>query len=96
MTFKRNDATSIDGTSFHDTCVSCSLETMVRLFGEPGPGDGGYKTRHEWIFEGPDGGVAVYDYRYDGSVSGYWHVGAADLRESQAFARWFKAQVAAA
>jgi len=92
--FKRNDKADINETSFHGVEVVASMETMARLFGPPGQGDGGYKTKHEWVFEGEGFNVAVYDYKYDGSISGNWHVGAESSFKAKKFAKWFNSYVA--
>ena len=90
-TFKRNDEADIEDASFHGVEITVSLETMTRLFGEPATGDGD-KTQHEWIFEGEQFNVAVYDWKCDGA----WHVGTETRAESLEFARWIRGAVAAA
>ena len=89
--FKRNDAVSIDSTSYHGVEITASLKTLVRLFSTPVCG--GDKTKHEWILEGETFNVAVYDYRYNGAYEGHWHVGSATKAESLEFARWFRSVV---
>ena len=87
--FHRNDDADIDGTNFYNVEVTASLETMTHLFGPPRK-NLCEKTKHEWIFEGVEFNVAVYDYKYDGSISGVWHVGATDSLKARKFLTWFK------
>jgi hypothetical protein len=42
--------------------------------------------------EGPGFNVTIYDYKYDGSIAGEWHVGSNDALQSKKFAQWFAAQ----
>ncbi len=88
--YSRSDEACIDGTSYYNVCVYATLEKMVEKFGPPQRGEG-YKTKHEWTFRGPtqSENIAVYDYKYDGSVSGEWHVGATSYANSVKFEKWF-------
>lgn len=88
--FKPNPDADINETSFHSVTVRGTLKQMVARFGEPLPGDG-YKTTHEWIFEGPGFNVAVYDYKFNGAVECMWHVGTLTPEQSQQFKAWFEA-----
>ncbi len=90
--FECDDSANIDGTSWHGVEVTASLEVMVKLFGDSET-RGDSKTKHEWRFVGERFNVAVYDYKYDGSVAGYWHVGTNNHDESLEFSRWFRAHV---
>ena len=88
--YTRNDAANINGTSFYNVVIVSSLEKMIDRFGPPMSGDG-YKTKHEWVFEGPtrNDNVAVYDYHYDGAEMGEWNVGAQTYESAIAFVKWY-------
>lgn len=86
--FKPNPDADINETSFHGVTIRATLKQMTERFGEPFTGDG-YKTTHEWIFEGPGFNVAVYDYKYDGALVSRWNVGSHTAEQSQVFKAWF-------
>jgi uncharacterized protein YodC (DUF2158 family) len=92
--FKPNPDADINETSFHGVTVRATLQQMTARFGEPFPGDG-YKTTHEWIFEGPGFNVAVYDYKYNGAVECKWNVGSLTAEQSRQFKAWFDTAVRA-
>ena len=91
--FKRNDNADTGMSSFHSVEVEASIETLTRLFGAPGRGDGGYKTKHSWIFEGEKFNAEVYDYRFDGAREGHWHIGTENKAQAIVFARWLEAHL---
>lgn len=91
--FKRNDNADYNDTSFHDVEIYGSLEKLTEILGAPILYPDGYKTKHEWVMEGDDGTmVTVYDYRYDGSKEGHWHVGGRDRLACLKFKNWFEDQ----
>lgn len=90
--FTRNENADICGTSFHGVEIKASVDMLTKLLGKPviSVDD---KTTHEWVVEGDDGSVVtIYDYKYDGSVSEYWHVGAHDKLACLNFVAWFNKQ----
>ena len=86
--FKSTPYAEVCGTSFHDVTIKCSLKKLVKLFGKSvGASD---KVTHEWVLTGPDGRVVtVYDYKYNGAIDGYWHVGAYTKETCLLFRDWF-------
>lgn len=82
----------VSGTSFHDVVVNVPYETLVRLFGEPWGPSGDNKVKHEWRFTG-DCAATLYDYKYDGSRSGEWHIGSRDRIGSLMFRKWLIKQL---
>ena len=73
---------SAEGTSFHDSVIKCSVETLRKVLGEPTYDDnsGDDKTNYEWEMETSAGDVfTVYDWKEyrslnDSDVIG-WHIG---------------------
>lgn len=86
--FKSTPNADPSGTSFHGITIRGSLEKLTKLFGEPMSCCS--KTLHEWTLTHEDGRVVtVYDYKYDGAVAGYWHVGALDQETCLSFRNWY-------
>jgi hypothetical protein len=72
---------NISGTDFFGDEVSCSLETMTKLLGQPPAGPFiDDKAQYEWLMELEDGTVfTVYDYKHrkiEQDTIVYWHIGA--------------------
>jgi hypothetical protein len=72
----------VDGTSFHDTTIKCSVVTLRKVLGEPEyePNDGKDKVNFEWMLETNDGDVfTVYDWKEGRPLSESemikWHIG---------------------
>lgn len=79
----------LNNTSFYDCEIYASYDNLVKLFGEPFLYED-CKTKHEWIFRGPDGIVTLYDFRFDGSKTNNWHIGSKDHISSIRFEKWVK------
>ena len=72
----------IDGTSFHDSVITCSLSTLRKVLGEPAieSNDGEDKVNFEWFMETESGDVfTVYDWKEYRSINEgdliEWHIG---------------------
>ena len=72
----------VDGTSFHETTINCSVATLRKVLGEPEyePNDGEDKINFEWVLETDSGDVfTVYDWKEYRSLSESdmieWHIG---------------------
>ena len=72
----------VDGASFHDTTIKCSVTTLRKVLGEPEyePNDGEDKVNFEWTMETNDGDVfTVYDWKEGRPLSESemikWHIG---------------------
>lgn len=72
----------VEGTSFHDTVINCSVSTLRKVLGEPAydNNDGEDKTNFEWFMETNDGDVfTVYDWKEYRSINENeiieWHIG---------------------
>lgn len=70
------------GTSFHDTVITCSVDTLRKVLGEPvyDGNDGEDKVNFEWEMETSNGDVfTVYDWKEYRSISETepikWHIG---------------------
>jgi hypothetical protein len=75
----------VDGTSFHETTIKCSLATLRKVLGEPEyePNDGEDKVNFEWVLETDNGDVfTVYDWKEYRSLNENemieWHIGGFD------------------
>jgi hypothetical protein len=58
--------------------IRANYNDLVRVFGEPNNGDGGYKVQAEWNLKFSDGTVAtIYDWKEDRSPKYVrdWHIG---------------------
>lgn len=71
-----------DGTSFHDTTITCSLSTLRKVLGEPCDelNTGEDKVNVEWMMETDNGDVfTVYDWKEGRPLSESemikWHIG---------------------
>ena len=72
----------VDGTSFHETTINCSVATLRKVLGEPEyePNDGEDKINFEWVLETDSGDVfTVYDWKEYRSLNESdmieWHIG---------------------
>jgi len=72
----------VDGTSFHDTVITCSVDTLRKVLGEPAveSNDGEDKVNFEWFMETESGDVfTVYDWKEYRSLNEdepiEWHIG---------------------
>ena len=72
----------IDGTSFHETTIKCSVSTLRKILGEPEyePNNGEDKINFEWAMETNDGDVfTVYDWKEGRPLNESdmieWHIG---------------------
>ena len=81
---------SIDGTSFHDTTIKCSVSTLKKVLGEPEyePNDGQDKVNFEWDMETNNGDVfTVYDWKEYRSLNEddmiEWHIGGYDKKTTE-------------
>lgn len=72
----------VDGTSFHNTVINCSVSTLRKVLDKPHSGcnDGEDKVNFEWIMETDSGDVfTVYDWKEYRSLNENeiieWHIG---------------------
>ena len=72
----------IDGTSFHETTIKCSVSMLRKILGEPEyePNNGEDKINFEWAMETNDGDVfTVYDWKeyriLNENEMIEWHIG---------------------
>ena len=72
----------VNGTSFHDSVIKCSVSTLKKVLGEPeyDGNDGQDKVNFEWTMETNDGDVfTVYDWKEYRSINEdeviEWHIG---------------------
>ena len=72
----------LNGTSFHDTTINCSVSTLKKVLGEPDCdiNDGEDKVNFEWDMETSNGDVfTVYDWKEYRSLNENemieWHIG---------------------
>jgi len=70
------------GTSFHDTTIKCSVNTLIEILGEPNyeGNDGQDKVNFEWEMETEDGNAfTVYDWKEYRPIGRdeiiEWHIG---------------------
>ena len=80
----------IDGTSFHETTIKCSVATLRKVLGEPDyePNDGEDKINFEWVMETNDGDVfTVYDWKEYRSLNENemieWHIGGRNKKSTE-------------
>ena len=73
---------STNGTSFHDSVIRCSVETLRKVLGEPTYDDnsGDDKVNYEWEIETSNGDVfTVYDWKEYRPLNDTdiieWHIG---------------------
>lgn len=102
--FKVNNEADISGTSLQGKIEACYSD-LVRLFGEPGPGDA-CKVSGEWAFElvGSEGVVTLYDYKETALYEDYlptieeframdyydFHIGAQSRDTAKMFYIWLR------
>ena len=79
-----------DNTSFHDTEIKCSVETLKKVLGEPTYDDnrGDDKVNYKWEMETSTGGVfTVYDWKEYRSLDDtdviYWHIGGPNSKTTE-------------
>ena len=72
----------VNGTSFHNTTIKCSVSTLKKVLGKPhgGSNTGKDKVNFEWIMETDSGDVfTVYDWKEYRSLNENemieWHIG---------------------
>jgi hypothetical protein len=72
----------INGTSFHDTTIKCSVTILTKVLGEPdySGNDGEDKVNFEWDMETDNGDVfTVYDWKEYRPLNEIefikWHIG---------------------
>lgn len=86
---KPNPNADVNGTSFHDSTVTASLEQLEKAFG-PAHSDGdGYKVSNEWSFEHDGNPVTLYDWkegRFPRNRQIEWHVGGHNKAATEAAA----------
>ena len=82
--------TSPEGTSFHDSVIKCSVETLRKVLGEPTYDDnrGDDKVNYEWEMETSTGEVfTVYDWKEYRSLDDTdvieWHIGGNSKRVTE-------------
>lgn len=85
---------STGGTSFHNTVIHCSVDTLYKVLGEPyySGNDGTDKTNYDWDMETDDGEVfTVYDWKeyrpLDKHETIEWHIGGMSKRITDKAAR---------
>ena len=73
---------SSEGTSFHNSTVSCSVLTLKKILGEPvyECNDGSNKTNFDWEMETDNGDIfTVYDWKEYRTLKEdeiiQWHIG---------------------
>lgn len=87
--FKVDPVADANGTYLQGV-IAVPYEVLVEHFGEPEIEIDG-KVMHLWQFSSLTGEpVCVYDYKFDGSVRGHWHVGAHDQGVAVRFKNWLK------
>lgn len=79
-----------NGTSFHDTVITCTVQTLKDILGEEtyGNNDGEDKVNYEWVLETEKGDVfTVYDWkeyrRLNDTDSIEWHIGGFSRRVTE-------------
>jgi hypothetical protein len=92
---------SIDGTSFHNVVVKCSLSTLTKVLGNPdcSGNDGENKINFEWEMETNDGDVfTVYDWKEYRSLNENelieWHIGGTSRSITEQAAREIRDAIA--
>jgi len=72
----------VNGTSFHNTTINCSVSTLRKVLGEPYDenNSGEDKVNFEWIMETDNGDVfTVYDWKeyrvLNENETIEWHIG---------------------
>lgn len=93
--FELDNTMDIGGTCYLSE-MRLSPAALMRVFGNPQDGDGGYKVHGEYAFRGPDGsrwtlydwkeGYNVWDKKTTGLVS--LHIGGDDTRYLNEFREW--------
>jgi len=91
----------IDGTSFHNTTIKCSVSTLTKVLGEPecAINDGEDKVNFEWEMETDNGDVfTVYDWKEYRSLNENemieWHIGGTSRNVTEQAAREIRDAIA--
>jgi len=92
---------SMDGTSFHNTTIKCSVSTLIKVLGEPdcAMNDGEDKVNFEWYMETDNGDVfTVYDWKEYRSLNEnemiQWHIGGGNRNVTEQAAREIRDAIA--
>jgi hypothetical protein len=92
---------SMDGTSFHNTTIKCSVSTLIKVLGEPdcAMNDGEDKVNFEWYMETDNGDVfTVYDWKEYRSLNEnemiQWHIGGENRNVTEQAAREIRDAIA--